>query len=96
MTESTKHKLIVPEFITSKITHMKLNVDNCLQWRKIVKINLTCRGKKSSMSTYPPSSKMDEWEREDAALFSQLLNIMETKIQDLVMHVDSEGDMKLF
>jgi len=35
----------------------------------------------------PPSSKTDKWKREDVALFGQLLNIKEPKIQDLVMHI---------
>jgi len=44
-------KPIVPEFITSKITDIKLNGDNYLQWRKIVEINLIGHGKKSHLYT---------------------------------------------
>jgi len=54
-----------------------LNGNDYLQWRKIIEINLTGRGKKSHLYTDHPSSKIDEWEREDATLFGQLLNIME-------------------
>jgi len=32
---------------------------------------------------------MDEWKRENAPLFGQLLNNMELKIQDLVMHTST-------
>ena len=58
--ESAEHTPIVAEFITSKITYRKLNGDNYLQWRKIVEINVTDRGKKSHLYTNPPCSKTDE------------------------------------
>lgn len=41
---------------------------------------------RTSLYMDPPSSTMYRWQREDVALFSQLLNISEPKIQDLVMH----------
>ena len=49
------------------------------------------------MYTNYSSSKIDRCKRDDAAFFGQLLNILESNIQDLVMHtVDREGDVKLF
>ena len=93
MTESVEPKPIVPEFINNKITNRKLNVDNYIQWSKIVEINFTGRGKKSRLYTYSLSSKTDEWECEDFALFGQLLNIMELKIKDLVMHTSTLKEM---
>ena len=92
MTESAEPKPIVPKFIT-KITHRDLNGDNYLQWKRIVEINLTDCEKNSHLYTDPPSFKTDEWERDDDALFSQLLNIMEPKIQDLVMHMSTIKEM---
>jgi len=59
-TESEELKLIVLEFITSNIIDKKLNGYNYLQWRNIVEINLTNRGKMSHLYTYPPSSRTDE------------------------------------
>ena len=51
LAESAEPKPFVPEFISIKITDRKLNGDNYLQWRKIVEINLTGRGKKSHLYT---------------------------------------------
>jgi len=93
MTELIEPKPIVPEFITNKIIDRKLNEHNYLQWRKIVEINLTGHEKKSHLYTDPLSSKTDKWKQEDDALFDQLLNIMESKIQDLVMHTSTLKEM---
>ena len=49
--------------------------------------------KKSHLYSGPPSFKADEWEREDAAFFGQLLNIMESKIHDLVIHTSTLKEM---
>ena len=61
MVESAESKLIISEFITSKIIDRKLNGDNYLQQRKIVEINLTGHEKKNYLYTDPPCSKTDEW-----------------------------------
>lgn len=62
-TSTIESKLIILEFITSKITSRKLNKDNCLLWRKTVEINLTGRVKKNHLYMEPTSSKTDEWEQ---------------------------------
>jgi len=93
MIESADPKSIFSELITSKSIDRKLKGDNYLQWRKIVKINLIDCEKNNHLYTDPPSSKIDEWEREDAALFGQLLNIIKPKIQDLVIHTSTVKKM---
>ena len=81
------------EFITSKIIDRRLNVDNYLQWRKIIKkINLTSCEKKSHLYTDLLNSKMDKWERVDAAILWSH-GAEDTKFGDA--YVISEGNVKL-
>jgi len=51
--------------------------------------------KKSHLYSGPPSFKADEWEREDAAFFGQLLNIMESNTWFGNTYVDIEGNVEL-
>lgn len=61
--------------------------------KNIIELNLHGRGKKNHLYTNPPSSMTDEWTWEDNALFIQLMNITESKIQDLVMYASTMKEM---
>ena len=63
-----------------------MDVENYLQWRKIVEIRVKGRGKKRYLAEGPLESITDEWERDDAQLFSQILNTLEVNTNDVMMH----------
>lgn len=61
---SIKSKIVIPEFITSKISDRKLNGDNYIKWRKIVEIYLIGHEKKCHLySDLPSSEKMNGSEK---------------------------------
>lgn len=91
--ESTEPKLIVLQFITSKITSRKLNGDNYLRCLKIVEINFTGHVNKSHLYKDPSNSKWMNWSKR-MLVFGQLLNIMDPKIQDLVMYTLTMKEMQ--
>lgn len=80
-----KQKLVVPEFIISKITNRKLNTDKYFQWINTAEIYMISQGKKSPLYVDSPIHKTDEWE--DVTLFGQLLSTLKPKTQVLVMHI---------
>ncbi|GAV58926.1 UBN2_3 domain-containing protein [Cephalotus follicularis] len=81
---------------SSRITDKKLEEsNNYQQWRKIVTLVLTGQEKKDHLTATPPKSEYEAktWLREDARIFGQLLNSMDSKFVDLVTHIDTMKDL---
>ena len=57
--------------------------------KKTVEVYVRGRVKKR----YLPEPMADEWEREDAQIFSQNLNSLKQKVQDVVMHTSTVKEM---
>jgi len=79
-------KLVVSEIISSKINDRKLDGDKYLQWKRIIRLYLTGRGKDDHLTKDPSRSMPNDWKREDAMLFGLVLNTMEPRVYDLVIH----------
>lgn len=58
-----------------------------------IEINLIGHGKKCYLYLDPPNYKKYEFEREDIAFFIQLLNIIESDMQDLIMYLSTVKGM---
>jgi len=84
-------KRVVQEFVSGKITGRKLSMDgeNYLQSWKIVKIHVKGQGKKRHLTEGPLEPMTDKWEQDDAHFFSQILNSLKVKTQDMVMHTST-------
>ena len=72
-------KLVVFEIISGKITHKKFDGYNYLQCKRIIEAYLMGGGKDDHLTI---DLVTNDWKREDAMLFVQILNTMEPCVQD--------------
>ena len=54
-----------------------------------MEVHVRGQGKKRYLIKPPPEPMLDEWEREGIPFFSHILNSLEQKVQDLVMHMST-------
>ena len=76
----------ISEIFSSRITHWKLEVNNYLQQKWIIKIYVADCGKASHLLTDPPTPGTNVWTLEDNNLLYQILTPIEPKIQDSILH----------
>ena len=82
-TSSTVISDVIP--IMTKITKYKLNGSNYLDWSKTVRIYLRSIDKDDHLTSDPPTDDTRQmWLREDACLFLQLRNSIQSEVISLI------------
>ncbi|KAM7509738.1 hypothetical protein LguiB_008613 [Lonicera macranthoides] len=75
--------------VMSKITEHKLNGSNYLDWSKTIRIYLRSIDKDDHMTSDPPSDNLRQtWLREDARLFLQIRNSIDSTVISLINHCE--------
>ena len=75
--------------IMTKITEYKLNSSNYLDWSKTVCIYLRSIGKDDHLTSDPPTDDTRQmWLREDAHLFLQLRNSIQSEVISLINYCE--------
>ena len=78
---------IVP--IVSKITKHKLNGSNYIEWSKTIKIYLRSLAKDDHLTEEPPNDNTRKlWMQDDARLFLQIKNSINSDIVGLLSHCE--------
>ena len=78
---------IVP--IVSKITEHKLNGSNYIEWSKTIKIYLRSVAKDDHLTEEPPNDNTRKlWMQDDARLFLQIKNSINSDIVGLLSHCE--------
>lgn len=79
--------------IMSKITNHKLNGSNYLDWSKTVRLYLQSINKDSHLTDDPSKADLKQkddltWLREDARLFLQIRNVIDSEVIGLINHCE--------
>jgi len=84
---------VVP--MTTKITEHKLNNTNYLNWSKTVRVYLRSIDKDDHLVDDPPSdvAAKKAWLRDDARIFQQIRNSIDTEVIGLVNHCEFVKDL---
>lgn len=86
-TKSVVTSDVVP--VMSKITDHKLNNSNYLDWSKTVRLYLRSIDKDNHLTDDPPKDgSRQTWLREDARLFLQIRNSIDSEIISLINHCE--------
>ena len=92
MAEMAEQKVVgVSEMVPvlSKITDHKLNGSNFLDWSKTIRLFLRSIDKDNHLTDMPPSDESKQaWLREDARLFLQIRNSIDSEVIGLVNHCE--------
>ena len=70
-----------------KITEHKLNITNYLDWSKTIELYLLSISMDSHLTDDPPTDAYKlSWMRDDARLFLQICNSIDSKVVGLITH----------
>lgn len=72
--------------IVTRITHNKLYDSNFFEWSKMVRVYLRSIGKASHLTSDPPDDVKEQWLQDDAKLFLQIWNSIESFVTPLINH----------
>ncbi|KAL3537868.1 hypothetical protein ACH5RR_001234 [Cinchona calisaya] len=94
---SRQMKAVISDVIptTTKITEHKLNGRNYLDWSKTVRVYLRSIDKDDHLIDEPPSDDAAKkaWLREDARIFLQIRNSIDTEVIGLINHCEFIKDL---
>ncbi|XP_071739152.1 uncharacterized protein [Rutidosis leptorrhynchoides] len=75
--------------IAARLTDNKLNGSNFFEWSKTIRVYLRSMGKDSHLTSEPPKDDTrDLWLQNDARLFLQIMNSIESSVTSLVNHCE--------
>ena len=84
-----KKIVVVPDIVSmvSKITEHKLNSTNYLDWRQTIELYLLSISMDNHLTEDPPKDEYRlSWMRDDARLFLQIRNSIDSEVVGLVTH----------
>lgn len=90
MVDEQKHTMVTDVIpMLSKITEHKLSGPNYLDWSKTVRIYLRSLSKDDHLTSDPPTDDTrKEWLRDDARLFLQIRNSIDTEVISMINHCE--------
>lgn len=87
---------VVSEIISGTcFTDKKLDGKNYFQWKKIIKLTLTGMEKDDHLTKDAPTNakQTKTWATNDARIFSQMLNSLDSTVTALVTHVETVKEL---
>ncbi|GAB2272457.1 hypothetical protein Dimus_038976 [Dionaea muscipula] len=98
--ETTESKIGVSEVIsvTTKLIEQRLDGENYFHWKKMILFAIRGMEMEDHLTQESPSDakeplKAKLWARDDARLYTRLINSMEPRVSTLVSHCDSVKEL---